>query len=94
MECMKEVFPVILYILLCILVICLIVLVIRAIKTLNKVNIMVEDVNTKVNKLNGVFNIIDSTADAVSLVGDKVVNFFSSGISSIFHRKKGGKKDA
>ena len=87
---MKEVFPVILYILLCILVICLIVLVIRAIKTLNKVNIMVEDVNTKVNKLNGVFNIIDSTADAVSLVGD----FFSSGISSIFHRKKGGKKDA
>ena len=89
MDCLNEVFPIILYVLGSILLIVLIILVIRIIKTLGKVDKVVDDVNIKVTKLNGLFDIIDNTADAVSMVSDKVVGFISTGINNIFsHRRK------
>ena len=92
MDCMKDVFPIILYILLIVLVIFLIVLVYKAIKTLGKVDKVVEDVNQKMNKVEGVFNIIDNAADAMNYIGDRFVNFLSTGITSLFKRKKKGEK--
>ena len=83
---------IILYISLIILVIVLIVLGIKAIGTLEKVDKVVDDINEKSSKLNGVFNIIDTTTDVVSGFSDSVVNVISSGIEKLFSRKK-GKKD-
>ena len=60
---LNDLFPVILYILLIILVVVLIVFVIRLIKTLGKVDKVVDDVNRKVTKLDGVFNIIDTSTN-------------------------------
>lgn len=93
MECVNEVFPVILYFLLSILLVVLIVLCIKVINTLTKVNKVVDDVNFKVNKLNGVFNIIDSTTDALSLASDKIVDFIANGISNLFSRKNKNKEE-
>ena len=56
-----DLFNVIFYIVLIILVIVLIILGIRAIKTLEKVDKIVDDINYKSSKLDGVFNIIDTT---------------------------------
>jgi len=88
METLNEIFPVILYGLLIILVVVLIVLVIRLIKTLNKVDAVVDDVNGKVKKLDGIFNIVDTTADALSNFGDKFAYLISSGISALFTKKR------
>ena len=90
MECLQDIFPIILYILLIILVIFLIILVHKAIKTLGKVDKVVEDVNQKMNKVDGVFNIIDSAADTMNYLGDRFVSFLSTGITSLFKRKKKG----
>ena len=88
METLNEIFPVILYGLLIILVVVLIVLVIRLIKTLNKVDAVVDDVNGKVKKLDGVFNIVDTTADALSNFGDKFSYLISSAFSALFTKKR------
>lgn len=88
MDALNEIFPVILYGLLIVLVVSLIVLVIKLIKTLKKVDEVVDDVNLKVKKLDGIFNIIDVTADALSNFTDKFSFILTSAISSIFNRKK------
>ena len=81
------------YIALIILVIVLIVLGIRAIQTLNKVDKIVDDISYKSSKLDGVFNIIDTTTDVVSNFSDTVVNGIAGGIEKIFTRKKENKNE-
>ncbi|MDD2377736.1 MAG: hypothetical protein PHD10_03480 [Bacilli bacterium] len=93
MECLNDVFPIIIYILLTILIVVLIILGIKLIKTLGKVDRVVDDVNNKVTKLDGVFNIIDSTADALSAVSDKVVNAVTTTITNLFSKKKKKEED-
>lgn len=83
-----DVLQVILYILGSILLIVLIVLGIKLIITMNKIENVVDDINVKVNKLNGVFSIIDLTADKLVLISDKLVDGISSLIRKIFTKKK------
>ena len=49
---------------------------------------VVEDVNDKVQTLNGFFHIIDYTTDKIALATDRVVD----GIASIFHKLMFSKK--
>ena len=88
MECLNVVFPVILYTLGAILLIVLIILCLKVIGTLKKVDKVVDDVENKVGKLDGVFSIIDKSTDAVSLVSDKIIDFVSSAVMKIFSRNK------
>ena len=67
-----------LYVSLIVLVIIFIVLGIKLIKTLNKVDNVIEDVNVKMNKVDGVFDIIDKTTDYASSISDKIVNGISN----------------
>lgn len=87
MECINEIFLVILYSLGSILLIVLIVLVLKAIKTLKRVDGVVEDIHNKSTKLDGVFNIVDHTADALSSVSDKVVSAVVGMLIGLFKRK-------
>ena len=80
--------PLIIYILLIIFLIIGIILGIKLIITLNKVEKVVEDVNDKVQSLNGFFHIIDYTTDKIALATDKVVD----GIATIFHKLVSSKK--
>ncbi|MEG2322422.1 MAG: hypothetical protein RSB71_02945 [Bacilli bacterium] len=89
----KDVFLVILYLALIILVIVSIVFMIKMMKTLTKVDKVVTDVDTKVKKLNGLFDMIDYTTDAITSFSDKIINVITSGISHLFNRKKKGDKD-
>ena len=83
-----DVLQVILYILGSILLIVLIVLGIKLIITMNKIENVVDDINVKVNKLNGLFSIIDVTTDRLALLSDKVVDGISSLVRKIFSKKK------
>lgn len=90
METMNSILPVILYGLLSILVIVLIIFVVRLIQTLNKVDKVVDDVNNKVTKLNGIFNLVDTTTDTLALLSDKLTDFAINKIGNLFTRKKKG----
>ncbi len=74
--------PLVIYILLIIFLIIGIILGVKLIITLSKVEKVVEDVNDKVQTLNGFFHIIDYTTDKIALATDKVVD----GIASIFNK--------
>lgn len=93
MEMFNSVLPVILYVSLTILVIVLIVFVIRLMNTLSKVDKVVDDVNRKVSKLDGVFNIIDTTTDTLALFSDKLTDFAVSKIGNLFTKKKKKKEE-
>ena len=85
---LNEYLPVLIYILLCILIILLIVISIKVIRAMNKVELIVNDVNEKVQSLNGIFSIIDTVTDKLSalteIVSDSIIIF----VKSIFNKKK------
>ena len=83
-------FTVILYLLGCILLIVLIVLGIKAIKTMGKVNNLIDDAQTKSNKINGLFDFVDSTTDFLNGFTDKIIGGVVGIINNLFDRKKKG----
>lgn len=85
--------PIIIYFLLIILLVIGIILGIRAIQTLNKVDKVVDDVNDKVQSLNGFFNLIDFTTDKIVSVTDKVVEGVSGFIGNLFRLGKKKEKE-
>ena len=88
MICINELFSIILYILGSILLIVMIVLGVRLIQTLNRVDTLIDDVNLKANKLNGVFDNVDHTADALASVSDIAVGYITRTVSRIMNRKR------
>ncbi len=82
-----------LYISLIILIIILIILGIKLIRTLKKVDNVIEDVNEKMGKVDGVFNIIDKTTDFASSVSDKIIATVSNFINVLLKKKKGNDDD-
>jgi len=88
MEFLQELLPVILYSLLSILVVVLIILIINAIKTIKQVNVLLEDIENKSKKLDGVFDVVDNLSSSISNFGDKIVKFFSTSIKKIVKKKK------
>ena len=87
MEFLNIILPVLLYIFGIILLIVLIILGIRMIQILDKVDRVVDNVEQKVNSLNGLFSIVDKATDGISMVTEKVVTFATNAISKIFKRK-------
>ena len=83
-----DILQVLLYILGSILLIVLIILGIKLIITMNKIENVVDDINVKVNKLNGLFSIIDLTTDKLVLLSDKLVDGISGLVRKLFSRKK------
>ena len=90
---LQSLLPVIIYILLIVLLIIGIIIGLRAIETMKKLDKVVDNVNDKVESLNGLFNIVDFTTDKISLITDKVVDGASHLIGSIFKKKKKKNKD-
>lgn len=88
---LNEILPIILYILGSILLGILIVLGIKLINVMNKMEKVVDDINTKVSSLNGVFSIIDATTDKLALLSDRMVDGISLIIRKLFAKKN--KKD-
>lgn len=92
MEALNQTLPVIIYILLIILIVVLIVFMVKAFNTLKKIDTTIDDVNSKMSKLNGIFSIVDRSADAINMVTDRVIGTISDGISKIF-KKRNKKKE-
>lgn len=79
---------ILLYISIITLIIFLIIFMVKAIRTLDKVDKLVDDINIKSSKLDGVFNFIDDTTDALANVSEMIVTFIVELITGVF-RKRG-----
>lgn len=90
---LNEILPIILYLLGSILLGILIVLGIKLINVMNKMEKVVDDINTKVSSLNGVFNIIDATTDKLALLSDRMVDGISLIIRKLFAKKNKKSKE-
>ena len=90
---LNEVLPIILYLLGSILLGILIVLGIKLINVMNKMEKVVDDINTKVSSLNGVFSIIDATTDRLALLSDRMVDGISLIIRKLFAKKNKKSKE-
>lgn len=86
-------FTTVLYILGSTLLIVLIILGIKLIITMNKIENVVDDINVKVDKLNGLFNIIDYTTDKLAIVSDKMVEGVSYVLKKMFFKKNKKKEE-
>jgi len=93
MKLANQVFPVILYVLGMVLLVVLIILAIKIMGTIKRINHIVDDINEKSGKLNGVFDIVDRMTDVVSNVSDRLVEFTSSALISLFSRKNKKKEE-
>ena len=84
--------PIIIYILLIIILVVGIILGIKSIITINKVEKVVDDVNEKVESLNGLFQIVEFTTDKIVTLTDRVVDALSGLASKVFFKKKTKRK--
>lgn len=89
----NDVLPVILYILGSILLVILIILGVKLINTMNKINIVVDDINRKSKSLDGLFSIIDVTTDKLALLSDRMVDGITFIIRKLFSHKKRKEND-
>lgn len=87
LEFLEIFLPIVINLLLIILLIVCIILGVRLIKTINKVDRVVEDVNDKVQSLNGLFSIIDFTTDKIVSITDMVTDGISGLIGRFFSKK-------
>ena len=83
--------PIIIYFLLIFILLIGIILGIKTIITLDKIDRILENVNQKVQTLNGFFHIIDYTTDKISLATDKIVDSIVSFVSKKLFKKKKNK---
>lgn len=79
-------FPIMIYILASILLIVLIALCLKLIHTLTKVDKVVDDINLKSSKLNNLFDIIDTAADAVNSVSNSIVGFVTQTVGRLLNK--------
>lgn len=78
----------ILLVLCCVLVIFLIVVSIKLLYTTDKVNIILADVEKKLNSFNGVFNLVDNVSNGFSAFNDVVFNKIISLGEKILKKKE------
>ncbi len=88
MEFLQAFLPIMLYLVVIIFVIILIIFIVKAIEMLDRVNRIADDVEKKLNTLNGVFSVIDIVTDKVSLLSDFVVTTLSNAICKVLKRKR------
>ena len=79
--------------LLIVLVIILIVLALKALDTLSKVDVILDDTKKKLDSLDGVFNLVDTVSEKLTLVTDTIIGSIVNFITSIFNKKGKGDID-
>ncbi|MBR1386384.1 MAG: hypothetical protein IJ568_06105 [Bacilli bacterium] len=92
MEFLYDVFPLVLYFLGAVLLGVFIVLVVKLVSTVEKVNILLDDIEGKSQSLNGLFDAIEHVGDTISSANNKVTGFVASIVNKIFKQKRKNKK--
>ncbi len=87
MDTLVTVLPIIIDILLIILLIVGIILLIKCIRIIDKARDLIQNVEDKVNSLNGLFSVVEMFNSKIALIADKVTSTIEGFITKIFNRK-------
>jgi len=90
---LNEFLPIIIYILLIVLVTIAIVIAIKLSKTMDKIDSMVEDVDSKLKSLDPVFNLVEGVTGKATIIGDRFLSFVLSLTNKLFKNKKENKEE-
>lgn len=93
MEFLSELFPIILYFLGAVLLVVVIILITKLITTVDKVNILLDDIEDKSQSLNGLFDAIGKIGDTLSAANNRVTGFIAGIASKLFKEKRKRKKE-
>lgn len=85
---LKDALEITLFVALIVFVITLIVLCIKLINTVNKIDYLVDNVTTKVESLDGIFNILGFASNKLSVVSDTITSFLLNLVNKIFRKNK------
>ena len=88
MEFLNDVLPLVLYFLGAVLLGVLIVLVVKLCSTVEKVNILLDDVEGKSQKLNGLYDAIEKVGDTIASANNRVTGFVAGIVSKVFKKRK------
>lgn len=81
------------YLLGMVLLICSIVMVTKIITTIERINHILDDVDTKLAKFDKTFQLVDIVTDSMAMVSDRIVDGISNFVRKLFNRKKSGKEE-
>ena len=93
MEFLLDFLPIIIYILLIILISFCIYFILKAIKIADKVNLLLEDVENKINSLNTFFKVLDFTTEKIIAISERVIDACVSLFGRLFHKRKEESED-
>ncbi len=88
MEFLEAFLPILLYILGIVLMVVFIILGVKLIATVDRANAIMDDVEGKLQTLNGIFKAIDHVKHTTEFVTDRIINGVTSIVDKIFRRKK------
>ena len=92
MDALYDVFPLILYFLGAVLLIVIIILFTKLLATVDKVNILLDDVERKSQSLNGLFDAIASVGNTISSANNRVTGFAARFVEKLFKKRKKRRK--
>ncbi len=93
MEFVNVFLPVLIYSLLSVLIVVLIVLGIRLLETVNRVNKLLDDVEKKMDSMNGLFNVMDFVTTKATVLTDTIASTIIGAVSNLVKKRKQKKED-
>lgn len=88
MEFLNSFLPIVLYIVAIILLIILIMVGLRLLRILDRIDVIVDNVEEKINSFNGAIQVFSKAATGIANFSDSVVFGITNTVSKIFHKKK------
>lgn len=88
---LSQVLPLIVYLFLIIFLLIGIIIGIKLIISMNKIERIIDNVEGKINSLNGFFSIIEMTSGKITNVYEKVIDFVGGIVDRLFLSRKSGK---
>ncbi len=87
MESLGSILPIVIYVLLIIFLTVAIIIGIKVVFMLDKVNVLVDDVTTKVKTLDRIFKVIDIASDKVTAIGESILAYTTKLFGKMFRKK-------
>ena len=91
MDILYDIFPLVLYFLGAVLLVVIIILMTKLISTVEKVNILLDDIEEKSQSLNGLFEAIGGIGNSLANANNRITGFFAGLVKKIIRKKKNKK---
>lgn len=94
MDILYDVFPLVLYFLAAVLLVVIIVLFTKLVSTIEKVNILLDDIEAKSQSLNGLFEAVENVGNTISTANSKITGFVAGIVQKLVRKKRKTKKQS